>query len=107
MDRLEALAAQVPGWDVMLQPLREAEAQYHAKRDAYLGEQSTVNREPSGADANALIGALPQLVLSRLPDEVIANIAAQSGQPADWRKWPAELQQHVVKAVMEAQQGGD
>ncbi len=107
VERLEALARQIDGppkkkgWfggakpgaaEALLEPLREAEAAYHAERDAYLAEVPRIEREGE------------ELVLQGLSEEVIQNIANHFKVPADISQWPAEVRGQVVEAVREAQQ---
>lgn len=108
MTRLEALAATQPNgflgtgprkhWHRLLTPLRQAEQAYHRERDKYLkGQESSGDRgQETGADA----------LLAQLPQEVIQQIADQTGAPADWRQWPEELKAQVVKAIRESQESG-
>ena len=112
LDRLEQLAQdhadQIPDATEMLAPLLEAEKEYHAERDAYLQEQqaATASSAAGGAD-NPLGELMTEVVLDGLPDEVLQQIADQAGQPANWRQWPAELQQHVVRLVVQSRESSD
>lgn len=42
-------------------------------------------------------------LLAQLPQELMQQLAKQTGAPADWRQWPNPLKAQVVKAIMEAQ----
>jgi hypothetical protein len=43
------------------------------------------------------------LLDSSFSQEIIQQIVAQTGAPADWRQWPPELKAAVVKAIGESQ----
>jgi len=105
LPRLEALVAKQPSgilgsgprkkWDNLLRPLRRAEHAYHTEWDAYLWKVEE--------EANQQTEAL----LSKLPKETIQQIAKQTGAPADWRQWSAELKAAVVQAILKSQKGGE
>ena len=48
---------------------------------------------------------LNEMILSQLPEEVLRDVAEQTGFPADWRQWPPDLQKQVAQMVLKAQQG--
>lgn len=121
LPRLEALVANQPKggwfgggerkkWDALLEPLRKAEKAYQAERDGYLREvenEAAAKAKPKASAAGGGVpGELADQLLAQLPQEVIQQIATQTGAPADWKQWPDELKAAVVQAVLKSQQGG-